>query len=128
MSLSAGYPVLYLDQWEGVTPVLLPVGSLTLSCINDAIIGVSVPFFIFLVSMFYLLMPIWLDNFHSDKALNQQQTSGNLASNIQQQKGSDAEIGGYMYAGDSSISKLGYGGQEADPFNPIGRGGSLRVF
>ncbi len=89
--------VLYLEQWEGITPVLLPMGPLTLSCINVAIIGVAVPFFIFLVSMFYLLMPIWLDNFHSDKALHQ---SGEVLPT----KNSDMASAGYLFrstAGDT---------------------------
>ena len=64
------YPQLYLDQWEGITPVLLPVHALTLSCISVATVGVAVPFFVFLLAMFYLLVPIWMENFHSDKALH----------------------------------------------------------
>ncbi len=65
---SASYPQLALGQWGGITPVILPVGPQTLPCIGVASAGIAVPFFLFLVAMFYLLVPIWLHNFHSDSA------------------------------------------------------------
>ncbi len=70
-SMAGAYPQLYLEQWEGITPVVLPLHSITLSCINIATVGVSLPFFFFLLSMFYLLVPIWLENFKSDKTLHE---------------------------------------------------------
>lgn len=74
MFLSKGmsvYPNLVLSQWNGVTPVILPIGPQTLSCIAAATSGVAVPFFLFLVAMFYLLIPIWLQNSHSDQPKTQ---------------------------------------------------------
>jgi hypothetical protein len=62
MSQTTVYPNLVLSQWNGVTPVILPIGPQTLSCIGSATTGVAVPFFLFLVAMFYLLIPIWLYN------------------------------------------------------------------
>ncbi len=62
------YPQLFLGQWHGITPVILPVGPQTLPCIGVASAGVAVPFFLFLIAMFYLLVPLWLHNFHSDSA------------------------------------------------------------
>ena len=73
-SMAGAYPHLYLEQWEGITPVVLPLHSITLSCINIATVGVSLPFFFFLLSMFYLLVPIWLENFKSDKTLHDNAT------------------------------------------------------
>lgn len=59
--------VLSLNQWNGIVPVILPVGPQTISCIGTASAGVAVPFFLFLVAMYYILIPIWMSNFHSDK-------------------------------------------------------------
>ncbi len=67
MTSHALYPQFSLNDWSGVTPVILPFEPRTLSCIGIASAGVAVPFFLFLVAMFYLLVPIWLQNFHSDK-------------------------------------------------------------
>ncbi len=64
------YPQLTLNEWTGVTPVILPIGPQTLSCISIASAGVAVPFSLFLVALFYLLIPIWLQNFHNDKCSN----------------------------------------------------------
>ncbi len=64
------YPQLTLNEWTGVTPVILPIGPQTLSCISIASAGVAVPFSLFLVAFFYLLIPIWLQNFHNDKCSN----------------------------------------------------------
>ena len=69
MSMSL-YPQLTLNDWTGVTPVILPIGPQTLSCIGIASAGVAVPFSLFLVALFYLLIPIWLQNFHNDKCSN----------------------------------------------------------
>jgi hypothetical protein len=66
-NINAIYPQFSLNDWSGVTPVILPFEPRTLSCIGIASAGVAVPFFLFLVAMFYLLVPIWLQNFHSDK-------------------------------------------------------------
>ncbi len=74
--MAAAYPHLSLEQWEGITPVVLPLHSITLSCINLATVGVSIPFFLFLISMFNLLVPIWLENFKSDKLLHENATPG----------------------------------------------------
>lgn len=57
-------------------PVILPVGSQTLSCIGVASAGVSVPFAFFLISIFYLLVPIWLSNFNADKQLHSEVSTG----------------------------------------------------
>jgi hypothetical protein len=70
------YPELSLNQWDGIIPVILPVGPQTVSCIGVASAGVAVPFFFFLVGMFYLLLPIWLNNFHSDTSLHQNDPRG----------------------------------------------------
>lgn len=67
LTTSVFYPQFNLNDWSGVTPVILPFEPRTLSCIGIASAGVAVPFFLFLVAMFYLLVPIWLQNFHSDK-------------------------------------------------------------
>ena len=70
------YPQLSLIQWDGIIPVILPVGPQTVSCISVASAGVAVPFFFFLVALFYLLIPIWLNNFHSDASLHQNDPRG----------------------------------------------------
>jgi hypothetical protein len=65
------YPQLSLNQWDGIIPVILPVGPQTVSCIGVASAGVAVPFFFFVVALFYLLIPVWLNNFHADALLHQ---------------------------------------------------------
>lgn len=65
----ASYPRFALNDWDGVTPVILPIGPQTISCIGIASAGVATPFFLFLIAlMYYLLVPIWLDNYHSDSS------------------------------------------------------------
>lgn len=71
------YPQLLLNQWNGITPVILPVGPQTLPCIGLATAGVAVPFFLFLIAMFYLLVPLWLQNFHSDNNNNSNSCDNN---------------------------------------------------
>lgn len=68
--MSANPNVLSLNQWDGVVPVILPVGPQTIASIGSASAGVAVPFFFFLVAMYYILVPIWMSNFHSDKNCN----------------------------------------------------------
>lgn len=65
--MSANPNILSLNQWDGVVPVILPLGPQTISSIGSASAGVAVPFFFFLVAMYYILVPIWMSNFHSDK-------------------------------------------------------------
>ena len=59
--------VLNLNVWNGVIPVLLPWGQPTISSIGVASAGVAVPFFIYAVAMFMTVVPIWMQNFESDK-------------------------------------------------------------
>ena len=94
--MAAAYPHLSLEQWEGITPVVLPLHSITLSCINLATVGVSIPFFLFLISMFNLLVPIWLENFKSDKLLHENATPARV-------EGGETML---MMAGNSRITKM----------------------
>jgi hypothetical protein len=80
MTSHALYPQFSLNDWSGVTPVILPFEPRTLSCIGIASAGVAVPFFLFLVAMFYLLVPIWLQNFHSDKYASSNDVNTNNSS------------------------------------------------
>ena len=59
--------IINLSSWNGVVPVLLPLGQPTISAIGVASAGVAVPFFLYVVAMFMLVLPIWMQNFDSDK-------------------------------------------------------------
>ena len=67
--------VLSLESWTGVVPVLLPWGQPTISGIGVGSAGIAVPFFIYILAMFFLVVPIWMENFKSDMS-QQQQASG----------------------------------------------------
>ena len=58
--------MIQLSQWTGLVPVILPAGQPTLSTIGVASAGVALPFFFYIVAMFMLLVPIWMDNAESD--------------------------------------------------------------
>ncbi len=72
---------LNLNTWTGVVPVLLPWGEPTLSTVGVASTGVAVPFFCYVVAMFMVIVPIWMNNFESDKREMIQQ--GGLAEGTQ---------------------------------------------
>lgn len=65
--MSATAAVLNLSSWTGVVPVILPWGEPTLSSVGVASAGVAVPFFCYVVAMFMVIVPIWMNNFDSDK-------------------------------------------------------------
>lgn len=58
---------LNLSTWTGVVPVVLPWGEPTLSVVGVASAGVALPFFFYVVAMFMLIVPIWMNNFESDQ-------------------------------------------------------------
>jgi len=66
MSSPAG--VLALNNWNAVVPVLLPLGEHTISSIGVASAAITVPFFFYILAMFSILVPIWMDNHKSDTA------------------------------------------------------------
>lgn len=59
--------IIDLATWTGIVPVLLPWGEPTLSTINVASAGVSVPFSLYIIAMFMIIVPVWMQNFASDK-------------------------------------------------------------
>ena len=64
--------MLNLNTWTGVVPVLLPWGEPTISPIGVASAGVAVPFFIYIIAMFVIIVPVWMNNFESDKQQQKQ--------------------------------------------------------
>jgi hypothetical protein len=61
--------VVNLSLWTGVVPVVLPWGEPTISSVGVASAGVAVPFVFYVIAMFMLIVPIWMNNFDSDKEL-----------------------------------------------------------
>ena len=59
--------MLNLSLWNGVIPVLLPLGQPTIAPIAVASAGVAVPFLLYVLGMFMLIVPIWMHNFENDK-------------------------------------------------------------
>ena len=67
-SAMAAVTGLNLSTWTGVVPVVLPWGEPTLSVVGVASAGVALPFFFYVVAMFMLIVPIWMNNFESDQS------------------------------------------------------------
>ena len=59
--------VVSLSAWTGVVPVVLPWGEPTIASVGVASAGVAVPFFLYVVAMFMVVVPMWMGNFESDK-------------------------------------------------------------
>ena len=72
---------LNLETWNGVIPVILPWAKPTISSIGAASAGVAVPFFLYIIAMFYLIVPMWIENFESDRKRNQQESADNTNNN-----------------------------------------------
>jgi len=58
---------LNMSTWNGVIPVLLPWGQPTIAPIGVASAGVAVPFVLYVIAMFVIIIPIWMRNFEEDK-------------------------------------------------------------
>lgn len=58
---------LNMSTWNGVIPVLLPWGQPTIAPIGVASAGVAVPFVLYVIAMFIVIVPIWMRNFEEDK-------------------------------------------------------------
>jgi hypothetical protein len=58
---------LNISTWNGVIPVLLPWGQPTIAPIGVASAGVAVPFVLYVIAMFVIIIPIWMRNFEDDK-------------------------------------------------------------
>ena len=65
--------VLNLNAWSGVIPVVLPWAQPTISPIGAASLGVALPFFAYVIAMFMLVVPIWMQNFESDSKPQEQE-------------------------------------------------------
>jgi len=70
-----------LSTWTGVVPVVLPWGEPTITAVGIASSGVAVPFFCYVIAMFMVIVPIWMNNFESDK--QQQDDNSNNNNEIQ---------------------------------------------
>ena len=66
--------VLYLNAWDGYTPVMLPYGAKTMDGIMAASNGVLVPFIIFVLFLFrFMYNHQWLQEYNKLAATSQSQ-------------------------------------------------------
>ena len=73
--------VVNLNTWTGVVPVVLPWGEPTITSVGIASAGVAVPFFCYVIAMFMVIIPIWMNNFEDDKQLPAESMSNNNNNN-----------------------------------------------
>jgi hypothetical protein len=72
----SSYPILYLNTWDGYTPVMLPYGAKTMDGIVAASNGVLLPFLIFVLFLFrFLYHNQWVQEYNRLAAAQSTPTS-----------------------------------------------------
>ena len=72
---------LNLTSWNAVVPVILPMGQPTISSIGIASVGVALPVFFYILAMFGLIFPFWMQNFKDDKETFSKSSTGTQLNN-----------------------------------------------
>ena len=70
---------LNLNSWDGLIPVLLPVGQRTMPGIGAASVGVAVPFVLFVVAFLEYAHRLMMKNFAGDLQMHAAQASSAAA-------------------------------------------------
>jgi len=60
--------IMDLASWDRACPVLLPLGSPTMSSVFIASIGIFIPFVGFVIALFMYLHTLWMGNAEADTA------------------------------------------------------------